>query len=400
MKKNTVVRWIGTTAVSIALLTGSLIGFSGCSPAQNPPKEESKEAESVFQYEPIYLEYVKDHYEYFTKGMLLCDLNDDKIPELFSISYEVDGTRMMYHELKDDKLVPKQSVTSYINIDNLIRPTTFFESPRYFLGIYENKTTGQKALINSYADDEDIFDIITYQDDTVVIAHEGVTDPTENENHDSKRDQIMIQYEVSDDSLEYSYLLRGEFGGEHGNDPAYALQETIDSFKKGPEEPKYAPVTDGKIDCYIRSISLSDKEMVLVPAAYITYEDYLNAKENGEFIVLNGEDLSLQYDETVAKETGVAGLHQMPYSSYYFDIPTKEFPKSVIRGYLGNTPIKVKLNENTKIIDEGYDAMGRGKPEYTVSEYLPHYADYYMLNYCEALIENNEVVSLKILYHP
>ena len=407
MKKSKRIRFLGSVALSLSLISGSLLGFTGCTPQNEKSPNSQKE---IVDYETPYLEYVSDHVEYFSRGMILCDLNDDEVPELFSISYEPEGDRLLYHEFKDGKVSPKHKVTSYINLNNLIHSTTYFEDTRNFFGIYENKATGQKVLINSVMENDisSLFDIITFEEKELALTSKS-EDVTENGN--SKRDEIMSQYEVSKELPVTSYLLRGEFGGEYGIDPAATLKGIIEEFKSEKAPTEYAPVTDGEFDCYIQDINLTNNEMVLVPAAYITLEEYTKAKENNELLTINGEETSLQYDEVLATEQGIAHLYQLPWFSYSFEIPTEEHPKSLLNDYLGNTPMKVKMSENTKIrygvlgtynedgTPTGYETLGR-KQEYTVSEYLPHYAEYNMGSYYRAIIKNNEVVSIDVMYHP
>ncbi len=415
MNKSKFFRSLGVSAISTCLLTGSLLGFTGCSPAtpQKSNQEDTEKQPAVVEtidYETPYLEYIESQYEYFNRGILLCDLNDDNVPELFSIAYDTEGDKLMYHQLQEDgTVIAKEDIATYIDSMQFVDPSTFFETPRLFFGIYKNKTTAQKALINSNIgyENRDVFDVITFEGDSVVLKSEGVTDLS---TVDKKRDEIMSCYEVSEKTYELSYLLRGEFGGEHGNNPVAGMQEAIEQFKEK-QTPEYASAVDGELECYIKSINLSDNEMILVPVAYVTYEAYTNAKEGEKFITINEDEMSLQYDENLAEEQGIAHLFQMPWMDYAFEIPTEEYPESVLQDYFCNTPMKVKISKDCKIrygvtgiYDEngnptGYETLGR-KPEYTVSEYLPHYAEYSMGSYYKATIKNNELVSIDVMYRP
>jgi len=365
-------------------------------------------------YETIYLDYIKNNTEYFSRGMMLCDLNDDDIPELFSIAYDEEGDLVYYHELKDNTVITPSdgSVKTYIDIDNLVRPTTFFEDTGHFIGIYKNKSTGQKALINSIADgsENDRFDIITYNGESFVLKDEGVKSAINNSwPINKKRDSVMSDYALANDELYTSFLLRGEFGGEYGNDPVESLKGLIEDFKKSETSIKYDKTTDGEFFCCIRNINLSDNEIELIPVASITYEEYNDAINADKMFTLNEETMSIQLDDFLYSEYGIAHLYQMPSFEYQFYVPTEEYPTSVIEGYIGNTPVKVKMSNDLKIrygvsgayntdgTPNDYETLGRNK-EYTMSEYLPHFAEYSMNSYYKAIIKNNKLVFLDVMY--
>lgn len=350
-------------------------------------------------YETAYLEYIENNVQYFTRGMMLCDLNDDDIPELFSIAYDEEGDLVYYHELKDGKVIAPSDTTvkTYIDISNLIKPTTFFENPWYFMGIYKNKETGQKALINSIGEgsEDDRFDVIAYDGETLVLKDEGVKRmdgyiwPI-----DEKRDSVMCNYELSEDKLYTSFLLRGEFGGEYGNDPVETLKGLIADFEKGDNSIEYDEATDGEFLCYIRN--MTETEMELIPVAYINYEEYQKAINSDNMFELNGEMMNIQIDEIDYEEYGYIYLHQMPDFTYTFYEPEEGEP-SVIEGYSGNKPVKVKLSDDL-IIKYPKVYSKEGKDTYTLDEYLPRYGELTLQHYHNAVIKNNELVLLDVIY--
>ena len=203
--------------------------------------------------------------------------------------------------------------------------------------------------------------------------------------------------------------MRDEFGGEYGSDPVESLKGLIEDFKKSETSTKYDKTTDGEFFCYIRNINLSDNEIELIPAASINYEEYNNAINSDKMFTLNGETMSIQLDDFLYSEYGIAHLYQMPSFEYQFYVPTEDYPTSVIEGYIGNTPIKVKMSSDLKIrygvsgeydIDGtpmGYETLGRNQ-EYSISEYITHFAEYNMGSYYKAVIKNNELEFLDVMY--
>ena len=381
---------------------------------ENTTGNTGKTEETIVDYETLYLDYINENAQYFSRGMMLCDLNDDNIPELFSIAYGEADDVVYYHEIKDGSVVApaEGTVKTYIDIANLVSPATFFENSRFFLGIYKNKATGQKALINSVADgsENDRFDIITFKNDKLIIEDNGVKSSVDNSwPIDEQRDAVMADYEVVKEGLYASYLLRGEFGGENGSDPVEALKGLLAEFKNPETNAEYNKATDGDFFCYIKDINIANNEIALIPVANITYEEYTNAMDSDKIITVNGEDMSIQIDENLYNELGIASLFHMPWFEYRFNVPTEENSTSVIEGYRGNAPLKVKMSDDLKIRygvtgydaegePVGYETLGRNQ-EYTVSEYLAHFAQYNMGSYYKVTIKNNELVLLDVLYN-
>lgn len=376
--------------------------------------QQTDEKQKSHDYETAYLDYIDDNVEYFSRGMLLCDLNDDGIPELFSIAYDENGDLVRYHEFKDGVVTEpsENSVKTYIDINNLIQPTNFYENTTNFFGLYKNKSTGQKALINSIGDgsENDVFDIIIHEDDRVCLNDEGVKSiEGYSWSVSEKRDYIMINYEVVEGELYAEYRLRGEFGSENGADASLTLKALIDEFEQGRKDVKYDKASDGEFFCYIKNIDLENDEITLIPVASITYEEYEDARNSEGLVTVNGEEMSIQTDENSYQEFGEVQLFQMPWFEYWFNPPTAESPISIIRGYRGNTPVKVKMSKNLKIrygVDGEYDADGNPigyetlerEKEYSMEEYISHYAEYNMHSYYKAVIENDEIIYLDVFY--
>jgi len=404
-------------AVGVATLTGCSTNTQ-----KNEDKPEIKEQISektgsenkeALGYEDIYLDYIDNNKDYFERGMMLCDLNDDGIPELFSLGDNEEGTIACYHEYTDGKIISpgEESIKTYIDLDSLIKAETFFENTGNFLGVYKNNTTGELAFINSGSDPDgkDIFDIISFENGKLSLKDESIKNLEQSAtNPVRKRDEIMVDY-APIDGLYSSYILKGELDGDNpAGDAKEMLEKLIEEFKTG-KNVSYGEMKDSEVYCYIKDIDVDNSEIVVVPAEKITYDEYEKAFNSDKIINVNGEDMSIQLDEVLYEEYGIAYLYRMPWFEYQFYVPTEEYPESIIEGYLGNKPVKLKLSDEAKVrygvlgYDEtgevnGYETLERNE-EYSVSEYKAHYAEYSMGSYYKAVIENNEVVCLDVMYH-
>ena len=408
MKKKKALQIVFVCIVALIVAVSMMVVYFSC----NKDADETTMIKQKNDYKAAYLEYIKNN-DYFNRGMMLCDLNDDGVPELFSITYTEEGDLITYHKFNEDSgtVTEKSSVKTYIDVSELIKSSTFYENPLNFIGIYKNKSSGCKALINSVSNGnwDDRFDIIFF-DRELKIKNEGVKAPAENSFQlATKRDIVMNEYELSDDALYSRFLVRGEYGGKYGEDPAVALSELIEEYESKKNKVVFEEAENGEMFCYVRNISLSDNEIELIPVAYISLEKYQKSMDSDKLVNINGEAMSIQYDEVVLGGCGIANLVQSPYFKYEFDVPTEQHPVSVIEGYRGNTPVKIKMSPNLKIrygvlgeynangTPVGYETLGRSR-DYAVSEYIPYFARYCMGSYYKAFIEDGELIFLDVLY--
>ena len=250
MSKNTIKLITVFSLLVILIVTGTIYAFVSSQTEKietndivqtenkTEEKSESNKAESnkgTIDYRTIYLEYIKENVSYFSRGLILCDLNEDEIPELFSIQYGEEGDLLQFHELKENSIAKpsENSPKTHIDINNLIANKTFYTSPENFLGIYRNKVTGKKAIINSIgaSDGEDVFDIITYNGDEFVIEDEAVKEYSDDNGFihwdiAEKRDLIMQNFQYENETMISHCLLRGEYG--EMSDISSAAEELID----------------------------------------------------------------------------------------------------------------------------------------------------------------------------
>ena len=402
--------------IFVLVLIFTIAVFIGCSnQSENdviPPDIAS--SEDIIDYEPIYLEYIKENSDFFSRGMILSDLNDDKVPELFSIAYDEEGDLLQYHELKDGAVITsnENAVKTYIDPSSQIRPATYFERPGDFFGVYNNKTTGEKAIINSIADgsEKDILDIITFEDGKLVLKKEGIKAAVENRwNIQERRDSVMRDYELVEDGY-YSYcLIKGNLG-EGELTPEEVFVELNNGFKSQKQPGEYENIKDDEFYCYIRNISLTEGKIDLIPVEYISYDEFKKAIDGDRIVTVNGEEMSIKTDDLYEyKKLLIARLYAMPWFEYIFDVPTEENPDSIIEGYMGNNTVKVKISKDLKIrygvlgynedgTPSDYETLGRNQ-EYKVEEYLPHFAEFGMGSYYKATVKNGEIVYLDVLYH-
>lgn len=370
--------------------------------------DKTKLKKENVDYKKIYLEYIKENVSYFSRGLILCDLNEDKIPELFSIQYnEQDndkGDLLQFHELKGDKMTKPSgsSPKSYIDVSNLIDNNSFYTSPRNFLGIYRNKVTGEKAIINSIGspDGMDIFDIITYNGNEFAIKDEAVTEYNDDNGFiyweiDEKRDLIMQKYQYENETIISHFLSRGEYG--ETNDISYQVKELFKKWENNKNLNTSNEIKNRDFYCYIHNVNFENNKIELIPATEITLEDYTKAMSSDKIVNINGEDFSIQFDENLYKELGFAYLYQMPWFHYQFNVPTENHPSTVIKGYTNQTPILAEFDKDFMV--DGFTKNNMS--EYTqvpISDYFKEFAQNYNGGYYKAQIENGKLTYLFAVY--
>ena len=420
MSKNTIKLITVFSLLVVLIVTGTIYAFV-TSPIEknetnNTVQTESKTVENsendtaeadkaIVDYKTIYLEYIKENVSYFSRGLILCDLNEDEIPELFSIQYGEQGDLLQFHELKENKVTKpsENSPKTYIDISNLIANKSFYTSPENFFGIYRNKVTGEKAIINSIGapDGEDVFDIIIYNGNEFVIKDEAVKEYSDDNGFihweiAEKRDLIMQKYQYENETIISHCLLRGEYG--EMSDISSAVEELIEEWENSNKILTIShEIKDKDFYCYIHNVNLENNQIELIPATEITFEDYTKAMDSDRLVNINGEDFSIQFDENLYNEYGIAYLHQMPWFDYKFDVPTENYPSAVIEGYTNQTPILVKFDGDFKVDSFTKNDMS----EYTqvpVLNYFEEFAQNYNGGYYKAQVENGKLTYLFAVY--
>lgn len=407
MKKSTLKLTVTAIVVVLLIVAGTILSFissSDKSPVEQvASKQEVNHTELIVQkqnndkqkdktvgYEKLYLEYVKNNTEYFTKGVILCDLNDDSIPELFSVENNSESKKdnymgydfLFYHELKDGVVIhpTDSSIKSCLRVNDLMQPNTFFEDTYQFFGIYRNTTTGKKALINHTECNNDMFDVISFEENRLVLNLEDVL----------CTDEVMGNYRLVQGEWYAAYVFE--------NTIEDTLQTLIDDFKAKNRQVKYDNTSDGKIECHIRDVDLEKNEIELVPVSYITYDEYIDAINSDKKYFLNGHEYDIYIDEYDYTEFGTVYLRREPDIVYGFECPSEEYPVSEIGNYFGNIPIKVKFSNDMKIKFSYRTQDYEGKNEYNVREYFSDFSEY-MDGLYKAFIKNNKLIYLEHIYH-
>lgn len=420
MSKNTTKLITVFSLLVILIVTGTICAFvsnqtekieaDNIVQTENKTEEKSESDKAEFNegtidYRTIYLEYIKENVSYFSRGLILCDLNEDEIPELFSIQYGEEGDLLQFHELKGNSITKpsENSPNTYIDISNLIANKTFYTSPENFLGIYRNKITGKKAIINSIEapDGEDVFDIITYNGDEFVIEDEAVKEYSDDNGFihwdiAEKRDLIMQNFQYENETMISYCLLRGEYG--EMSDISSAAEELIEEWENSNKILNIShELTDKDFYCYIHNVNFENNQIELIPATEITFEDYTKAMASDKLLNINGEDFSIQFDENLYNEYKIAYLHQMPWFDYKFDVPTENYPSAVIEGYTNQTPLLVKFDDAFKVDGFIKEDMSEYK-QIPISSYFEEFAQNYNGGYYKAQVENGKLTYLFAVY--
>lgn len=395
----------------LAVILATIItwGLSGCMLTKVSVENHTnvKEATVDVDYETPFLEYMEKNVEKFPTGMIVVDLNEDRIPELLSIDYGEVGALITAHELKNG--VVESTVNMTMDFQCLLDQYTYHLDTGNFFGVYRNKNTGKLALISSISAPEvdDYFHIFEYVDGELTTTDHSVKEMVNNSWPIAEtRDSIMKDYEYVENGFDSSYFIRGEYVREYVESAVRDLNELLRDFRNGKSKTVLTEfaVENGEILCYVRSIMGDENKIQLVPAFEMEYDKYITCIEYDELYPINGDEGKLQFDEN-----GEPFLYQMPYSTYYFDIPTEEKPTSILEGYFGNEPVTVEFDKNTKIrygvlgYDDngepiGYESLGR-ENVYSVDEYFEHFAEYSMNSYYKATVKDGKLVWLDVLYH-
>lgn len=349
------------------------------------------------EYEKIYEDYLERKIREsepdagdFSKGMFLCDLNEDGVPELFSIDWDDHAVR--FHQFKDGEMIePKyKDGEFYVDGDSVILERSYFTNPRDFMGVYRNRETGKTALISSVmtTENQQRFDIITYDGNELSVR--------DAEKEGKSRKEIMRNYEFVEGSVHGSYLMRGTYQMYQLDTAKATLKEHIEEFENA-ERPSYSKAGDGEGDYYLNDVQMSKNEIVIAPVAEITLEQYQKAinSENDNTVEINGETYGVRFDEGAYANNGSVILYDMAGNEMYFEEPTEDYPVSKINGLSGE-PVTAKITDDTRLVT----AASSEEEEKAVEEFFNNFEDEYNGSYFRITIKNNEVVEMYLTYRP
>lgn len=362
-------------------------------------------------YTDAYIEYSDNNPEAFCEGIILCDINGDDIPELFSIHGTQTVSALKYYQLKDGKVSP------YTEFDNLLfdtalitEPATFHEDCHSFAGLYKNRNTGERVLISSCViesdssensrRDENKLAIISFDGENMTVS-DGIEESVKSKNSDDVNlDEIMANYELIDGGLYYAYSQTGVI-----DNPRESLYSLITKFEGG-SGIVYGRVDNGGFYCYVKDVNLTDGKAVLVPAQEISFKEYSEAMAGNRVLKVNNESMSIQPSED--SDVAAAILYAEQGRTYTLNIPTEDKPKSVVEDYRKKRPVKVDINDETivryGIVD--YDEndvpldykTNDKESEYTLSDYMNNYSEYSMGGYYKAVIKEGKLQYLDVIY--
>ncbi|MBR2476734.1 MAG: hypothetical protein IKB50_01215 [Clostridia bacterium] len=363
-------------------------------------------------YTKAYTDYAQNNPDTFGEGMLLCDINGDDIPELFSMEKSGSAMIMKYHKFADGVVFPYEDLGEIVFDCALItEPATFCESPRSFIGLYRNRNTGERNLIVSCITDndsgyrEDNFCIVSFDGGTMTVSDKSANISEDGiRSADSRRDEVMVDYELIEGGLHFAHSHNSII-----DDPRETLYSLISKF--GSESPlAYGELADGDYYCYVKDIDLATCKAVIVPTQQITLKEYSTAINGNRIVKINDESMSIQINEKEYDETGRAYLYAENGRVYSFVTPTEESPESVVEGYMRRRHVMVNISDNTIVRYGvlGYDADGNptgyetlGREEvYSIRGYMSNYARYSMGGYCKVVIRGGEIQYLDVLYRP
>lgn len=409
-RKNAFMLIAAMVAMAIALSICVYFGvFTDNSGDEGAATDISDKAEV---YTDAYTEYAESNPASFGEGMMLCDINGDDIPELFSMHSSQSAMILKYYKFADGV------VSLYEELDEIVfdcalitEPATFCESPRSFVGLYKNKNTAERVLISSCitTDDsgyrKDNFFIVSFDgadmkvsDKSANIADNGIRSA------DIRRDEIMAEYELIEGGIHYAHS-----HGEIIDDPRETLYSLISKYES--DSPlAYGELADGDYYCYVKDINLAAGKAVLVPAQNMTFKEFSKAMDGNRIVKINDESMSIQINEREYSETDRAYLYAAHGRVYSFVTPTEDSPESVIEGYMRRRHVKVDITDDTIVRygvlgydadgnPTGYETLGR-EEAYSLRGYMDYFARYSMGGYCKAVVRGGQLKYLDILYRP
>jgi len=172
-------------------------------------KDEKKNDEEKSELEvaqQAYAAHIEANPLFFNPGMILVDLNEDGIPELFSLeaTKEEGISTISFHPFIDGQVALPSLDAPFNNIDNKLftNDSEEKEDNVFFAGVYRNKNTNKKALIIcDLKSDKKVFDVIEY--DGKDLKFDQIYEIKENDEvfGTEKVEKFMSDYEYLEDDL-------------------------------------------------------------------------------------------------------------------------------------------------------------------------------------------------------
>jgi len=289
-----------------------------------------------FNYEAVYsdkaeevqnawIEEKVDERMEFEKAIMLADVNDDGVPELFSVTWDFMARG---YEFKDGKLVlaPEDTAFKLIDPDTAHKKVrTPYNKPEAFCGIYKEKSTGEISIISYhyYEGSTEIFSefkSVSF-DGQSFKAQELTGDPAD----------ILSNYELLENDFIGEYVLRSGIMR-----PKDFLDGIFTEYRECGGKTIIDSADSYNGYAYIDYIDAEKKEITFIPARMFTYEEYQKTID-----AQASDDLFITDDGYAARYEENKGVHlwNTLYEEYYADVPSEDSP-TVVKGHKNNEPLK------------------------------------------------------------
>lgn len=356
-----------------------------------------------FDYKTVYHDYVteaekrKPEGTEFDHGMVLIDMNEDDVPELFSMSHD-DGVRG--YEYTDGKLQLSAEENSFrlmsVNTPFSVKPEEIYEGQNEFCGLYRNRDTGIKTLI-SYHDlpgSMQEFKLMTYDGKRFHTQDVWGTEPSE----------ILKNYELMDEVIYESHAQRGWYLAADG------FEALISKWAKGSFRAECTSTAeDGSFFCYIKSIDAENDEICLIPAMMVTGEEYTLAKAEADLGVVHMFSENDAYCIRPAGESETVATLDSTVHQFTFSVPTPETGSSVVDGYKFNEPVKVSYKSDLKMgytvthqdengLPIGFETLSGTTNAYPIEEYFDEFSKLDINGYYYASVKDGVLTQLDVMY--
>ena len=144
-----------------------LYAYPGDNGGQAVTAKSESDTDNITTAEQSYSAHIEANPLFFNSGMILVDLDENGIPELFSLEATKDNgiSTLSLHPYKNGMVALPSLDAPFDNIDiNLFaNDSSETNDSNFFAGLYRNKNTDEKALIIcDLKSDKKVFDVIAY----------------------------------------------------------------------------------------------------------------------------------------------------------------------------------------------------------------------------------------------
>ncbi len=341
-----------------------------------------------------YYEYMKtcrlesfydDNSDYmFERGMLMVDLNEDKIPEVISLGWEYIAQGC---DIVDGKITatPEENSFGYIYEPQETATNRYMNEDR-FSGIYRNNKTGEKVLISRYWSQEN-----AEYGQLKILTYDGEKFHCKNE--DAKNlDEILADYTELDEKIVSEYVVRGWYDAYH--DLAGCAMEFYLKEKQIFDE-----VKEGQGYYYIKNYDEKSNELSLIPVREITPYEHKQAISKyvpGKNVFIIDDEYGMIPDDN--EDDYIGGTLHSTVEDYLYTTPGEFYP-GVVLDYLKKTPVKAKLADGLSVVYP-YTENGESTTNISVDEYFKYFTKYDDRNYYSVVVKDRVITEIECIFHP